>query len=53
MERPLVSGSQRFAYPQVMRSKRFDSIIVGSSTARLIDPSSSTVRSARASPIWR
>jgi len=38
MERPLVSGSQRFAYPQVMRSKRFDSIIVGSSTARLIDP---------------
>ena len=38
IERPLVSGSQRFAYPQVMRSKRFDSIIVGSSTARLIDP---------------
>ena len=38
MERPLVSGSQRFAYPQVMRSGRFDSIIVGSSTARLIDP---------------
>jgi len=38
IERPLVSGSQRFAYPQVMRSGRFDSIIVGSSTARLIDP---------------
>ena len=38
IERPLVSGSQRFAYPQVMRSKRFDSLIVGSSTARLIDP---------------
>ena len=38
IERPMVSGSQRFAYPQVMRSKRFDSIIVGSSTARLIDP---------------
>jgi hypothetical protein len=38
IERPLVSGSQRFAYPQVMRSKRFDAIIVGSSTARLIDP---------------
>ena len=36
--RPLVSGSQRFAYPQMMRSRRFDSIIVGSSTARLIDP---------------
>lgn len=38
IERPLVSGSQRFAYPQAIRSKRFDSIIVGSSTARLIDP---------------
>jgi hypothetical protein len=38
IERPLVSGSQRFDYPQVMRSGRFDSIIVGSSTARLIDP---------------
>jgi len=38
IERPLVSGSQRFAYPQAMRSRRFDSIIVGSSTARLIDP---------------
>ena len=34
----LLDGSQRFAYPQVMRSGRFDSIIVGSSTARLIDP---------------
>jgi hypothetical protein len=38
IERPLVSGSQRFAYPQAMRSGRFNSIIVGSSTARLIDP---------------
>src|SRR2546421_13025516 len=38
IERPLVSGSQRFAYPQLIRSKRFDSVIVGSSTARLIDP---------------
>ncbi len=38
IERPLVEGSQRFAYPQAMRSGRFDSIIVGSSTARLIDP---------------
>jgi len=38
IERPLVEGSQRYAYPQVMRSGRFDSIIVGSSTARLIDP---------------
>jgi hypothetical protein len=38
IERPLVSGSQRFDYPQAMRSGRFDSLIVGSSTARLIDP---------------
>jgi hypothetical protein len=38
IERPLVSGSQRYAYPQAMRSGRFDAIIVGSSTARLIDP---------------
>ena len=38
MERPLLAGSQRFDYPQAMRSKRFDSIIVGSSTSRLIDP---------------
>jgi hypothetical protein len=38
IERPLVSGSQRFDFPQVMRSRRYDSIIVGSSTARLIDP---------------
>jgi hypothetical protein len=38
IERPLVSGSQRFAYPQAMRSKRFDALVVGSSTARLIDP---------------
>jgi hypothetical protein len=38
IERPLVSGSQRFAYPQAMRSGRFDSVIVGSSTARLLDP---------------
>lgn len=38
MERPLVSGDQRYAYTQIMRSRRFDSLIVGSSTARLIDP---------------
>jgi hypothetical protein len=38
IERPLVSGSQRYAYPQIMRSRRFDAIVIGSSTARLIDP---------------
>jgi hypothetical protein len=38
LERPIVSVSQRFTYPQIVRSRRFDSLIVGSSTARLIDP---------------
>jgi hypothetical protein len=38
IERPLVSISQRFMYPQVVRSKRFDSLIVGTSTSRLLDP---------------
>ena len=38
MERPLVSGSQRYAYPQVMRSRRYDALIIGTSTSRLIDP---------------
>jgi hypothetical protein len=38
LERPILSGAQRFNYPQIVRSKRFDSLIVGSSTARLIDP---------------
>jgi hypothetical protein len=38
IERPIVSIAQRFTYPQIVRSRRFDSFIVGSSTARLIDP---------------
>jgi hypothetical protein len=38
MERPLVSISQRYMYPQIVRSGRFDGIIVGSSTSRLVDP---------------
>jgi hypothetical protein len=38
LERPIVSIAQRFTYPQIVRSRRFDSLIVGSSTARLIDP---------------
>ncbi len=39
MERRIVSISQRYMYPQIIRSKRFDSVIVGTSTSRLIDPS--------------
>ena len=38
LERPIVSAHQRFVYPQIVRSGRFDSLIIGSSTARLIDP---------------
>jgi hypothetical protein len=38
MERPIVSISQRYMYPQIVRSGRFDAVVVGSSTARLIDP---------------
>ncbi len=38
MERPIVSISQRYMYPQIVRSGRFDGVVVGSSTSRLIDP---------------
>lgn len=38
IERPLVSINQRYMYPQVARSGRFDSFIIGTSTSRLIDP---------------
>lgn len=38
MERKIVSISQRYMYPQIVRSKRFDSLLVGTSTSRLIDP---------------
>ena len=31
-------GNQRLAYPRLIKSKRFNSIIVGSSTARSLDP---------------
>jgi hypothetical protein len=36
-ERPLTS-SQRQMYPQILRSGRYDSIVVGTSTSRLLDP---------------
>ena len=38
IQRNIVSISQRFMYPQIVRSKRFDSLIVGTSTSRLLDP---------------
>jgi hypothetical protein len=34
----IVSISDRYMYPQVVRSKQFDSLIVGTSTSRLLDP---------------
>ncbi len=36
-ERPIVS-SQRQMYPQILRTGRYDSIVVGTSTSRLLDP---------------
>lgn len=38
MERPIVSISQRHMYPQIVRSGQFDSLLVGTSTSRLLDP---------------
>jgi hypothetical protein len=38
IERRIVSINQRFMYPQIVRSKKFDSFVIGSSTSRLIDP---------------
>lgn len=36
--RAIVSVSQRYVYPQLIRSGRFDSFVVGTSTSRLLDP---------------
>jgi hypothetical protein len=33
-----MDGNQRFQYPSVIRSGRYDSIAIGTSTARLLDP---------------
>jgi hypothetical protein len=38
LERRIVSISQRHVYPQIVRSRRFDSLIIGTSTGRLLDP---------------
>lgn len=36
--RPLMDLNQRFMYPQVVRSGRFDAAVLGTSTVRLLDP---------------
>lgn len=38
IERRIVSISDRFMYPQIARSRRFDSVVIGTSTSRLLDP---------------
>ena len=38
IDRHIVSISQRHMYPQIVRSGRFDSLLIGSSTSRLLDP---------------
>jgi hypothetical protein len=38
LDRGIVSLNQRYMYSQILRSRRYDSLIVGTSTSRLIDP---------------
>lgn len=38
IERRIVSINQRHMYPQMVQSGRFDSIVLGTSTSRLLDP---------------
>jgi hypothetical protein len=38
MERRIVSISQRYMYPQIVRSGQFDAVVIGTSTSRLINP---------------
>lgn len=35
---PLMDSNQRFAYPQIVRGGTFDAAVIGTSTARLLDP---------------
>lgn len=39
MRHVLMDDNQRFQYPAVVRSRRYDSIVVGTSTTRLLEPS--------------
>jgi hypothetical protein len=36
--RPIMDINQRYMYPQVVRSQRYDSVVIGTSTSRLLDP---------------
>jgi hypothetical protein len=36
--RPIMDINQRYMYPQIIRSKAFDSFVIGTSTSRLLDP---------------
>jgi hypothetical protein len=38
LARAPVAGNQRFAYPALARDPQFDSVIVGTSTTRMLDP---------------
>jgi hypothetical protein len=38
LKRYLIDGNQRFMYPQVVRSGLFDSLVIGTSTSKLLDP---------------
>jgi hypothetical protein len=38
IEHRIVSISERFMYPQIVRSHRFDSLVIGTSTSQLLDP---------------
>ena len=38
LHRAIMSISQRYMFPQIVRSGRYDSLIVGTSTSRLLDP---------------
>lgn len=35
---PLMDGNQRFMYPQIVRGGAYDAAVIGTSTARLLDP---------------
>ncbi len=38
LARAPIAGNQRFAYPALARSPQFDSVIIGTSTTRMLDP---------------
>ena len=38
IERPVMGHIERWMYPQIIRSRRFNSVVLGTSTSRLLDP---------------